>query len=290
MAPTPPTVLSLKQSFLTTQTRLLSQPLTPSRAWLSSNNNSSSSSENDSDGPPLPEKAVDDALFRLNHRLQQHARRVYPPQATRHVAEQIDQLYWNAAGGDAEPDAGADGVGGGAGAGAEGVRLGADLADPDVIATLPPGWEEDGPQPQPQQQPHSLEARRYAELAARLRALAERKQQAVARVARLRRMRALLEPFSPGGGSGSGGGGGGSMDGVQENLVTRNGEIEAELSRMRMLLARVGGRVAQLQEDGRQTRESSAGSLFSDRGSGGAGHVDVEMEQQKKVGLLLEKF
>ncbi|KAL2166736.1 hypothetical protein VTG60DRAFT_2253 [Thermothelomyces hinnuleus] len=293
MAPTPPTVLSLKQSFLTTQTRLLSQPLAPTRAWLSSNSNNDNNN-NDDDEPPLPEKAIDDALFKLNHRLQQHARRVYPPQATRHVAEQIDQLYWNAAaqatdgagGGDVDSDANGEG---------EGVRLGADLADPDVIATLPVEWEEDGSSSQ--QQP--LEAKRYAELVGELRALAERKQQAVARVARLRRIRALLEPFSPSsrsGGDGSGGddggdggGGGGALDGVQENLITRNGEIEAELSRMRMLLARVGGRVGQLKEQGRQARESSAGSLFSDGGEG-VGDVDVEMEQQRKVGLLLEKF
>jgi hypothetical protein len=90
MAPTPPTVLSVKQSFLTTQTRLLSQPLAPSRTWRSNNNNNNNENA-------LPEKALDDALFKLNHRLQQHARRVYAPQATRHVAEQIDQLYWNAA-------------------------------------------------------------------------------------------------------------------------------------------------------------------------------------------------
>ncbi len=84
----PHTVVSLKQDFLSAQTRLLSQPLSPSRTWLNAN-------DNNEEG--LPEKAVDDALFKLNHRLQQHSRRVYAPQATRHVAEQIDQLYWNTA-------------------------------------------------------------------------------------------------------------------------------------------------------------------------------------------------
>lgn len=101
MAPPPttaPTILSLKQTFLTTQTRLLSQPPEPSRAWRRGNNSHHPSSQggDDEEGrnhQKLSEKALNDALYRLNHTLQQHARRVYAPQATRHVAEQIDQLY-----------------------------------------------------------------------------------------------------------------------------------------------------------------------------------------------------
>ena len=120
MAPAPPTVVTLKQDFLSAQTRLLSQPLGPSRAWRTAN-------ENHEEG--LPEKAVDDALFKLNHRLQQHARRVYPPNATRHVAEQIDQLYWNAAVAAKEGRAGdsGDDDGNDDGAAAEALNVGADL-------------------------------------------------------------------------------------------------------------------------------------------------------------------
>lgn len=119
MAPTPPTIVSLKQSFLAAQTRLLSQPLTPTRAWHSNNNNDASTEDS-----TLPEKAIDDALFKLNHRLQQHARRVYAPQATRHVAEQIDQLYWNAAEAATQGDRDSDEEG----ESAEGLNLGADLS------------------------------------------------------------------------------------------------------------------------------------------------------------------
>ncbi|KAK4131317.1 hypothetical protein BT67DRAFT_388295, partial [Trichocladium antarcticum] len=114
MAPTPPTVVSLKQSFLTAQTLHLSQPLAPTRAWRNTNNG---------DDSGLPERAIDDALAKLNHRLQQHTRRVYAPQATRHVAEQIDQLYWNAAEAASQRDDDQDGdidM-------AEGLSLGADL-------------------------------------------------------------------------------------------------------------------------------------------------------------------
>lgn len=82
----PPTILSIKQNFLNAQTRILSQPVAPSRDWRSANDAAEEAR--------LSEKAVDDALYRLNHAIQQHSRRVYAPQATRHVAEQIDQLYW----------------------------------------------------------------------------------------------------------------------------------------------------------------------------------------------------
>ncbi|KAH6845105.1 kinetochore Sim4 complex subunit Fta4 [Chaetomium sp. MPI-CAGE-AT-0009] len=308
MAPTHPTVLSLKQSFLTAQTRLLSQPLTPTRAWHDTNTSNTNDAEDSAATPPLPPKAVDDALFKLNHRLQQHARRAYAPQATRHVAEQIEQLYWNAAeaatqrgeeevgyydggGGEGEGEGGGGGKGLGAvdgdgdGDGDRALRVGADLADPAVIAMLPLEWEDADSASRP------LEARRYAELAGELHALAERQQQAAARVARLRRMRALLQPFTAnpdGNGDGDGDGDGGRLNGVQENLVTRNGEVEAELQRMRMLLVRVAGRVGQLKEQRPQARESSVGSLFSD-GEGMEG-VEMEMDEQRKVGSLLERF
>jgi len=86
----------------------------------------------------------------------------------------------------------------------------------------------------------------------------------------LRRMRTLLEPFDDAAGV------------VQENLVTRNGEVETELQRMRMLLARVGGRVSQLRE-----RE---GAAANGRGGDEMEGVDVEAEERRKVGQLLEKF
>lgn len=84
----PPTVISLKASFLSAQTRLLAQPLAPSRAWRDAN---------DEAEDRIPERALDDALLRLNLLLQQHSRRVHALQATRHVAEQIDRLYWDVA-------------------------------------------------------------------------------------------------------------------------------------------------------------------------------------------------
>lgn len=85
----PPTIIAHKSAFLSTQTLHLSQALAPSPAWLAAN-------ERAEDGG-LSKRAVDDAVYRLNHALTQHSRRVYAPQATRHVAEQIEGLFYEAA-------------------------------------------------------------------------------------------------------------------------------------------------------------------------------------------------
>lgn len=76
-----------------------------------------------------------------------------------------------------------------------------------------------------------------------------------------------------------------AANGVQENLVQRDGEMERELERMRMLLVRVGDKVARLKE-----REGSDDDLFGD-GDGDAMVVDnVEVEEQRKVDALLESM
>lgn len=81
------TIIDLKSSFLRAQIFALSQPLQPSREWQDS------VSEEDN---TLRQRAIDEALFKLNTILKQHNKISYPPQAQRHVAEQIDQLYWAA--------------------------------------------------------------------------------------------------------------------------------------------------------------------------------------------------
>lgn len=82
-----PTIIDLKSSFLRAQIFALSQPLRPSQEWQ----DSISEEEN-----TLRQRAIDEALFKLNTILKQHNKISYPPQAQRHVAEQIDQLYWAA--------------------------------------------------------------------------------------------------------------------------------------------------------------------------------------------------
>lgn len=82
----PPTIQSVKLSFINAQTTLLAQSVAPSRVWRTANDASEADSR-------LPERLVDDALLDLNNLVQKHTRRVYPPQASRHVAEQIHALY-----------------------------------------------------------------------------------------------------------------------------------------------------------------------------------------------------
>ncbi|KAK0635469.1 kinetochore Sim4 complex subunit Fta4 [Bombardia bombarda] len=295
MAP-PPTVVTLKQNFLSTQTRLLSQPLKPTPAWRAANEQHQHEQDDTSNSPgqPLPEKAIDDALFRLNHRLQQHARRVYPPQATRHVAEQIEVLYLNAAAAatttkNANGDDGDDSA---MAETAESLNIGADLADQTLIASLPPTWESESER---EASAHPPEARRYAELVAQLQQRGAQRRAAAARVARLQRMRTLLDPFQddvavqpPSAADPDSSISTQEASSVQQNLVTRNGEVEKELQRMRVLLARVGGRVSQLREQ--KEREGGLGDDGGEIGEDDNDVRDVEVDEQRKVGLLLERF
>ncbi|KAF7531102.1 hypothetical protein G7054_g9201 [Neopestalotiopsis clavispora] len=253
----PPTILAHKSAFLTVQTLHLSQSLAPSSAWRNRANNHS-----DNDGASIPQRAIDDALFRLNQNLQQHVRRVYPPQATRQVAEQIDSLFLGVGedeGGGGGDDAMRDGD--------EGLRAlkeldelreGIDLTTDEAISSLPPTWDAHRPE---QAEADADAAQQYETLQDRLQTLSAQRAETKARVDRLRQMQALLRPFETN---------------VQENLVTRNGEIEKELERMRVLLVRVAGRIGQL----------------PDKETDGADEImeDLDVIERSKVDALLGGF
>jgi hypothetical protein len=140
-------------------------------------------------------------------------------------------------------------------------------ADNEVIVALPPTWLTES-----EAEEHPLETKRYSELAARLLLLNDRRKEVLERVERLRRMDALLDPFR----SDSLG------QGVQENLITREGEIERELQKMRVLLARVGGRVALLPDS------TDSGSLFREEDS--VYVEDVAGIEKRKVDDLLDRM
>lgn len=72
---------------------------------------------------------------------------------------------------------------------------------------------------------------RYQQLRERLIGLDNRRQQRQRRLDQLRQLQHLLEPFQE------------PQENIQPNLVTRDGELMQELEKMRMLTARVGGRI-----------------------------------------------
>ncbi|KAK1983151.1 kinetochore Sim4 complex subunit Fta4 [Colletotrichum cereale] len=242
----PPTVIAQKQAFLAAQSRLLSQPLQPSRSWLAANEAAET---------PIPDPVVEHVVARLNTAVLQHSRRAYSHQASRHVAEQIDALYLS------QPSTTHDDGPG------EGLPRSIDLSEVAAVKSLPSTWPADR-----DVAAYPMEARRYAEQVDRLKSLAERKQQVEARVGRVRRMKALLGPFR----SGSDG------TGVQENLVTRDGEVEKEMEKMRVLLARVGGRVSLLPES------TESGSLFREDDSLVVERVAAG--EKRKLDDLLDSF
>jgi len=73
---------------------------------------------------------------------------------------------------------------------------------------------------------------------------------------------------------------------VQDNLVTRNGEMERELERMRLLLVRVAGRVAQLPEKPRAAVEAATASLCEKDED--ADLMDIDSLEQVKIRRLLD--
>ena len=101
------TVTDVKAAFLRTQVRLLSAVLQPSKQWRDSAENA----EEDN----LSDKAIQDVMSKgrgffvgrllhstkytksvpVNAKLKEHNRSVYSAPSQRHIAEQIDTLYWN---------------------------------------------------------------------------------------------------------------------------------------------------------------------------------------------------
>jgi hypothetical protein len=95
MEPAPPTISEIKLHFLHIQSQLLSRPLS-----LPSNYTSRphvSRPRNDGENIVLAQRSIDRALQEVNAKIKVHGTSVYPEIAQRHVAEQIDQLYWRAA-------------------------------------------------------------------------------------------------------------------------------------------------------------------------------------------------
>lgn len=101
-----------------------------------------------------------------------------------------------------------------------------------IIESLPEEWSEEAEEKAPD------DAARYKELQQKLAELNERRKAARDRLEQYKTASKLLEPFH------------GEDSGLQDNLVTKNGQVEKELEKMRMLMLRVERGMAGLAEKG----------------------------------------
>lgn len=189
----------------------------------------------------------------VNDRLRRHAAAVYPPAALAHVASQIDALREHAAS-SALPDEPARHLPSFA-ADVPGVRpdgsveRGADLSEAAIIAALPDAWPTESAQgtDRAARRKHStataaapprvsaLEAfaaeQEYAAKLRQLQDLQAERDTCRLRLAQLTQLNGLLAPLKD------------PSVHVQPNLVGRDGQVGAELERMKILLEQAAAKV-----------------------------------------------
>lgn len=212
-------MLDAKAAFLRQQVRLLSQPLQPSTSWRDF--------APETDSSDLSSKTIDAVMARINEKLKQHNKNVYSAMSQRHVAEQIDALYWNQVmeeDGEASLDALA-------------VSRDADLTKRDEVAQLPENLRE--LQVHPHQALSDEDAAQYAALQQRLVDASHKRDEQKKRLEGYRQLKTLLEPLD------------GVKEIVQPNLVTKDGDLSKELDKMRVLLARVTEKVDGVRREGK---------------------------------------
>ncbi|KAI9866097.1 MAG: hypothetical protein M1813_001658 [Trichoglossum hirsutum] len=213
------TIISLKKRFIASQVRLLNGPLRPSRDWQE---NAPRTEHGD-----LNEHIVGEALYRLNNLARHHNKTAYSSHAQRHVAEQIEALYWSA--GEVDRAIMVD----------DALDRGVDLRQPENIARLPEQWpDEEGEE--------NDNLGRYEGLYDSLTSLSEKIYARRQRLAQFKRLQQLLKPFEN------------PQENIQPNIVTRDGELGRELDRMRILMARVAGRVGELERQPNGENEEDA--------------------------------
>ncbi|KAI1976768.1 hypothetical protein LOZ55_004058 [Ophidiomyces ophidiicola] len=213
------TIAEIKLSFLRDQVRLLSTPLEPSEEWR----DYGPETEHD-----ISDKTVEGVLQKFNVAFSQHTRSVFSTQAFHHVSQQIERLYLNAV----DPDLGEEHI-------HEFVLVkGSDLTAPESIERLPTEWIGENVD--------ASAIERYKQLRTELISLTTTRKQHQRRLAQYKQLRNLLEPFRE------------PKTNIQQNLVTKDGQLAAELGRMRMLLAKVAGRINQIEpQDGIMNKEAN---------------------------------
>ena len=161
-------------------------------------------------------------MFPVNDKLQQHNRSVFSTRSQRHVAEQIETLYWNTV---THETAQAD-------RDAVAVKKGTDLTTSEAVQTLPEDCED--LHLHPDREVEEVDQARYRELQARLEELAATRDRQQVKLGQYRQLQTMLRPFEN------------ALENIQPNLVTGDGEMRKELDRMRLLLARITERMAEV--------------------------------------------
>ncbi|KIW73637.1 hypothetical protein PV04_01736 [Phialophora macrospora] len=211
-------ITSLKADFIRTQVRQLDTLLEPSTQWRDL------LPAAPGDEGQLSDKTIADLVGKVNDKIRQHNRLLFSAQSQRHVAEQIESLHWNLVSGELE-HAEADTVV---------VRRDAELTDAQVIQALPEEYEDLTLNLHPHREELQDQAERYSQLREELVDLSRKRDALKRRLAQHQELRRLVEPLDE------------PQRNVQPNLVTRDGELSQELDRMRVLMARVTGRVSEM--------------------------------------------
>ncbi|MCJ1410259.1 hypothetical protein MMC19_004344 [Ptychographa xylographoides] len=209
------TITELKKTFLQYQVRILNTPLEPSSSWL---DNAPIHQEGE-----LRNELIQEVVRKANTIVRHHNRTVYPSQALRHIAEQIDALYWAAGAPDPHSGEVDDGV----------ITRDADLRDHETILSVPEQWEDEADQDEGGLE-RFAENTRYKQLQARLVVLAEKRAERTKKLEQMKHLRRLLGPFAH------------APENVQPNLVTRDGELGTELEKMKILVARLAEKMGGL--------------------------------------------
>lgn len=204
-----------KLNFLNSQTRLLSAPLQPSIHTTTQ--------------PLLTNPQLTSLLTRINTKLKAHSRTTFTSQSNRHVAEQIDNLYWNEVNSSSTRQEGKN---------ATVVERDADLSHTEVANSLPESLKEAQLDQEEADDTDDTtthlsrsDLQLYHDLRLRLIQLADQRDEKLQKLQRYQNLQQLLKPYeSP-------------ESNVQPNLVQKDGEMAEELARLRVLCARVAGRV-----------------------------------------------
>lgn len=229
------TVVASKSKFLRAQIRILSQPLQPA-------------ARRREDRGTLTESAVTEATREglschlaseirreaekttVNRLVRRHNQSVFSAVAVRHVAEQIDRLYWD----NGAPELYDEGFDENLDGYDPTIRLGDDLSRDEAIAKLPTSAQDMGDLRSVRDSGTQFES--YERTFQRLRTLSERREALQRKIDAYKVFHESVAPFKE------------AKHNVQPNLVTRDGPLVEEMSKSRELSVRVGARIGSLME------------------------------------------